>query len=100
VLDEMSLNLIGRMFMNWLWQNIPMIVEGTHPFIHIDLGKNKPGMTLQRLDDREWVNYKVNRKMVKSPVDIDALPPGRYRFKKEPPVVDDSWCLETVNNSV
>jgi hypothetical protein len=80
VLDEMSLNLIGRMFMNWLWQNTPMIVEGTHPFIRVDLGKYEPGMTLQRLD-REWVNYKVNGKLVKSPVDIDALPPGRYSSK-------------------
>jgi hypothetical protein len=56
-----------------------MIVEGTHPFIRIDLGKNKPGMTLQSLED-EWVNYKVDGKLVKSPVDIDALPPGRYRL--------------------
>jgi hypothetical protein len=56
-----------------------MIVEGTHPFIRIDLGKNEPGMTLQRLD-REWVDYKIDRKLVKSPVDIDALPAGRYRL--------------------
>jgi hypothetical protein len=37
-------------------------------------------MTLQRLDGKEWVDYKLDGKPVKSPVDIDALPPGRYRL--------------------
>jgi hypothetical protein len=54
-----------------------MIVEGTHPFIRIDLGKNESDMTLQRREDREWVDYKVDGKVVKSPVDM-----------KEPPVID------------
>jgi hypothetical protein len=36
-------------------------------------------MTLQRLED-EWVDYKVDGKVIKSPVDIDALPAGRYRL--------------------
>jgi hypothetical protein len=36
-------------------------------------------MTLQRWDGK-WVNYKVDGKVVKSPVDIDALPFGRYRL--------------------
>ncbi len=31
-------------------------------------------MILQRRDGKEWVNYKVDGKNVKSPVDIDALP--------------------------
>jgi hypothetical protein len=57
-----------------------MIVEGTHPFIRIDSGNNEPGMTLQRREDREWMDYKVDGKVVKSPVDIDALPAGRYRL--------------------
>jgi hypothetical protein len=56
-----------------------MIVEGTHPFIRVDLGKNKPGMTLQHLED-EWMDYKVDGKLLKSPVDIDALPSGKYRL--------------------
>jgi hypothetical protein len=56
-----------------------MIVAGTHPPINIDLGSNEPGMTLQR-EYRDWVNYKVDGKVVKSPVDIDALPAGRYRL--------------------
>jgi hypothetical protein len=56
-----------------------MIISGTHPSINIDLGSNEPGMILQRLD-REWVNYKIDGKLVKSPVDIDSLPAGRYRL--------------------
>jgi hypothetical protein len=56
-----------------------MIVAGTHPPISIDLGSNEPRMTLQRLD-REWVKYKVDGEIVQSPVDIDALPAGRYRL--------------------
>lgn len=40
-----------------------MIVAGTHPAINIDLGSNEPGMILQRREDREWVNYKVDGKV-------------------------------------
>ena len=41
-------------------------------------------MTLQR-EYREgrylvWRDYQVDGKTVKSPVDADALPPGRYRL--------------------
>jgi hypothetical protein len=50
------------------------------PFLYIDLGSNEPGMTLQRQDGNDWVNYKVDGKAVKSPVDIDKLPAGRYRL--------------------
>jgi hypothetical protein len=57
-----------------------MIVAGTHPPVQIDLGKDEPGMTLQRWDRNDWVNYKADGKVVKSPVDTDALPPGRYRL--------------------
>ena len=57
-----------------------MITESTSPFLHFDSGKDAPGMTLQRREDREWVDYKVGGKVVKSPVDIDALPAGRYRL--------------------
>ena len=37
-------------------------------------------MILQRRDGKDWVDYKVDGKVVRSPVDIDALPPGRYRL--------------------
>ena len=56
-----------------------MIVAGTSPHLYIDLGKNEPGMTLQRLDGRKWVDYVVDGEVVISPVDIDKLPPGKYR---------------------
>ena len=55
-----------------------MIVAGTSPLLYIDLGKDEPGMTLQRLEELEWVGYKVDGEVVKSPVDIDALPAARY----------------------
>jgi hypothetical protein len=61
-----------------------MIVAGTHPSIQIDLGKDVPGMTLQR-EYRDgnylvWRDYKLDGKLDKSPVDIDELPGGRYRL--------------------
>jgi hypothetical protein len=58
----------------------PMITESTSPFLYFDSGNDEPGMTLQRLEGREWVDYKVDGKVIKSPVDIDALPAGRYRL--------------------
>jgi hypothetical protein len=57
-----------------------LIVAGTYPPVQIDLGNDEPGMTLQRWGGDEWVDYKVNGKVVKSPVDIDKLPAGRYRL--------------------
>ena len=62
-----------------------MIVSGTHPPINIDLGSNKPGMTLQR-EYREagkliWRDVVTDGQTVKSPVDLDALPFGVYRLQ-------------------
>ena len=57
-----------------------MISAGTSPPIWIDYGKDEPGMVLQRLVKRVWVDYEVGDEVVKSPVDIDKLPPGRYRL--------------------
>ena len=61
-----------------------MIVAGTSPFLYIDLGKDEPGMILQR-EHREgrylvWRDYTVDGEVVKSPVDIDELPAGVYRL--------------------
>ena len=56
-----------------------MIVAGTSPSVSIEVGRDEPGMSLQRLVDRVWVYYPVDGEMVKSPVKIDQLPPGRYR---------------------
>ena len=65
---------------------LPMITAGTSPPISIDLGSNKPDMILQR-EYREggklvWRDYEVDGETVKSPIDIDALPAGRYRLVK------------------
>ena len=59
-----------------------MITAVTYP--PIDLGKDEPGMTLQfRNVERGyivWRDYTVGGEVVKSPVDIDALPTGVYRL--------------------
>jgi hypothetical protein len=61
-----------------------MITTSTSPPINIDLGRNEPGMTLQReyRDGRQlvWRDYQMDGEAVKSPVDIDALPAGKYRL--------------------
>ena len=57
-----------------------MIVAGTDQYIWIDLGNDEPGMTLQRFDGRQWVDYLVDGEVVKSPVKIEKLPPGKYRL--------------------
>ena len=61
-----------------------MIVAGTHTGVYIDLGNDAPGMILQ-CRYREggmyiWRKYLVDGETVKSPVDIDTLPPGKYRL--------------------
>ena len=43
-----------------------MIVSGTSPSISLDYGENKPGMTLQRREGRDWVDYEMDGKVVKS----------------------------------
>ena len=61
-----------------------MITAGSYPPISIDLGKDEPGMTLQYRDVERgyivWRDYTVDGVVVKSPVDIDELPPGKYRL--------------------
>ena len=62
----------------------PMISAGTHTGVWIDLGKDEPGMVLQRRD-REggmyiWNEYVVNGEPVIAPIKIDTLLPGKYRL--------------------
>ncbi len=52
------------------------------PGTAFDLSKGEPGMILQRLEGREWIDYLVKDQRVQSPVDIEALPPGKYRLVK------------------
>jgi len=68
-----------------LWQHSYMIVAGTGPLIHINLGKDEPSMVPQRRD-REggmyvWNEYLVDGEPVLSPVDIEKLPAGKYRLR-------------------
>jgi len=59
-----------------------MIVAGTDQYIWIDLGKDEPGMMLQRFERGVWRDYLVDGEPVLSPVDIEKLPPGKYRLVK------------------
>ena len=62
----------------------PLITAGTNPPIYIDLGNDESGMTLQYRDVEHgyivWRDYTVDGEVVKSPVDIDALPVGVHRL--------------------
>ena len=61
-----------------------MITAGSYPLIRIDLGRDDPGMTLQYRNIERgyivWRDYTVDGEVVKSPVEIDALLPGKYRL--------------------
>ena len=57
-----------------------MIISGTHPPISIDLGKDEPGMKLQRIERGVWQDVIKDGELVLSPVDLEALPPGKYRL--------------------
>ena len=58
-----------------------LIISSGHKGVWIDLGDNKPGMKLQRRErGQDWKNYLVDRRVVKSPVDIETLPAGKYRL--------------------
>ena len=59
-----------------------MITAGSYPPISIDLGKDEPGMTLQR-EYREggkliWRDVVKDGQVVRSPIDIETLPGGKY----------------------
>jgi hypothetical protein len=62
-----------------------MIISSGHTGVWIDLGSNKPGRKPQRRErGQDWQNYLVNRRVVKSPVDIETLPAGEYRLSMRP----------------
>ena len=85
---EMRLNHIWcavRVFaIPFPWQHNPMVVSGTYPPISINLGSNKPGLTLQRQYQEGgrliWRDVVKDGQVVKSPVDADGLPTGKYRL--------------------
>ena len=57
-----------------------MITAGTHLPVNIDLGKDDPGMTLQRFERCVWGDYLLKGQRVLSLIKIEALPPGKYRL--------------------
>ena len=61
-----------------------MITAGSYPPVSIDFGKDKPSMILQYRDVKNgqiiWRDYTVDGEVVKSRVEVDALPPGVYRL--------------------
>jgi len=61
-----------------------MITAGSYPPVNIEFGRDEPGMTLQfRNVERGrivWCDYTVDGEVLKSPVDLDALPAGVYRL--------------------
>ena len=61
-----------------------MIAEGTHPPVQIDFGNDEPGMTLQcecrEGGGRVWCDVLKDGEPVKSPVDVEVLPWGKYRL--------------------
>jgi len=61
-----------------------MIVAGTSPLIWMDLGKDEPGMVLQRRyregGKYAWNDYQVDGQTVTAPIKIESLPSGNYRL--------------------
>ncbi len=72
------------MLLGTLITYLPMIIAGTSPPIWIDLGSEREGMLLQSKEyegyEFIWCDYMMNKKPVKSPVNIEGLPPGEYRL--------------------
>ena len=58
-----------------------MITAGTSPFLYIDLREDEPGLILQRRErGGKWLDVKKGKEVVKSPIDVEKLPPGKYRL--------------------
>jgi len=55
-----------------------MVISSGHLGVWIDIGNNQPGLTLQqRKRGDRWRDYLQDGKVVRSPVEIKRLPPGR-----------------------
>ena len=50
--------------------------------VEIDYGARNPSGTLQRLENDDWQNCRQDGEVVTSEaLDIESLPPGRYRIE-------------------
>lgn len=56
------------------------MLDEISPSAAFDLGKDEPGMVLQRRERDGWVDYVVDGEPVIAPIKIDSLPPGKYRL--------------------
>jgi len=57
-----------------------LIIQAGDLGVELDTGNNQPGALLQRHENGRWQDYMVDGQPVTSPVDIEQLPPGRYRL--------------------
>ncbi len=52
--------------------------------VEIDFGCNAPGSVLQRKESDIWYDYLIDGVLVVNPLDVEKLPPGRYRLVESP----------------
>ena len=75
---------ISALWLQFQWHHLRNTLRVLAPdfgnCIYLDSGKDEADMTLQRLEGREWVDVIEDGEVVKSPVKIDKLPPGKYRL--------------------
>ena len=57
-----------------------MIIQAGDLGVELDTGTNAPGAILQCLDNGEWRDYLVDGKLVTRTIELESLPPGRYRL--------------------
>jgi hypothetical protein len=62
--------------------NRRMILSAGDLGIEIDFGTHQPGAILQRLEGAVWKDILVDGKPVREPIDLESLPPGRYRLRE------------------
>ena len=57
-----------------------MIIQAGDLAVELDTGTNKPGSILQRFDGAEWHDCTVNGECLVYPIEINSLPPGKFRM--------------------
>jgi len=51
--------------------------------VEIDYGAGNPSGTLQRLDNGDWEDYRVDGEPLIYSFKVNKLPPGEYRLRSE-----------------
>jgi hypothetical protein len=57
-----------------------MILSANDLVVEIDFETDKPGAILQRKEKGHWHDYLVDGEPVTNPLNVETLPPGRYRL--------------------